>query len=64
MRKLLHVDPKKRLTAKQALSHHWVTGLAAKAAHMEETQTKLKLFNARRRLKVREHCPVKAMSSN
>ena len=52
MRKLITLDPKKRLTAAQALNHNWVTGKAAKANHMEATQAKLKEFNARRKLKV------------
>ncbi|XP_074650027.1 calcium/calmodulin-dependent protein kinase type IV-like isoform X2 [Tubulanus polymorphus] len=51
IRKLLVMDPKKRFTAQQALRHPWVTGHAAKNQHMEVTQTKLKEFNARRKLK-------------
>jgi len=48
---LLVLEPSKRLTAQQALNHSWVRGSAAKANHMERAQTKLKLFNARRKLK-------------
>lgn len=49
--KLIVLDPKKRLTAKQTLQHPWVQGKGAKREHMEKTQEKLKEFNARRKLK-------------
>lgn len=52
MRKLLVVDPKKRLTAGAALKHVWVTGMANKRTHKEGTIEKIKEFNARRKLKV------------
>lgn len=45
------LDPSKRLTASQALAHSWVKG-TAKSEHMEEAQTKLKQFNAKRKLRV------------
>ncbi|NWS77872.1 KCC4 kinase, partial [Crotophaga sulcirostris] len=51
VRKLIVLDPKKRLTVSQALEHPWVTGKAAKFAHMDSTQKKLQEFNARRKLK-------------
>ena len=47
-------DPKKRLTASAALHHPWVRGGAAKSQHMENTMEKIKIFNARRKMKV---CP-------
>lgn len=53
VRKLIVLDPRKRLTVHQALEHPWVTGKAAKFAHMDSTQRKLQEFNARRKLKVR-----------
>jgi calcium/calmodulin-dependent protein kinase-4 len=49
--RLLVLDPTKRLTASEALHHPWVKGSAAKGNHMERAQNKLKLFNARRKLK-------------
>lgn len=49
--KLLVLNPAKRLTAAQALRHPWVAGVAAKGGHMEETQTKLKELNVKRKLK-------------
>uniref|UniRef100_A0A8B9SWS9 Calcium/calmodulin-dependent protein kinase type IV n=1 Tax=Anas platyrhynchos TaxID=8839 RepID=A0A8B9SWS9_ANAPL len=52
VRKLIVLDPQKRLTVYQALEHPWVTGKAAKFAHMDSTQKKLQEFNARRKLKV------------
>ncbi|NWV97417.1 KCC4 kinase, partial [Machaerirhynchus nigripectus] len=51
VRKLIVLDPQKRLTVYQALEHPWVTGKAAKFAHMDSTQRKLQEFNARRKLK-------------
>ncbi|XP_067927940.1 calcium/calmodulin-dependent protein kinase type IV-like isoform X2 [Watersipora subatra] len=55
VKKLLVFDPSKRLTASQALAHSWVKG-TAKVDHMEETQTKLKQFNAKRKLRWQEDC--------
>ncbi|NXM95180.1 KCC4 kinase, partial [Sylvia borin] len=49
--KLIVLEPQKRLTVHQALEHPWVTGKAAKFAHMDSTQRKLQEFNARRKLK-------------
>lgn len=49
--RLLVVDPKKRLTAKEALQLPWVQGNATKSEKMEETVEQIKKFNARRRLK-------------
>ncbi|KAM3936788.1 calcium/calmodulin-dependent protein kinase type IV-like [Leptodactylus fuscus] len=51
VKKLIVLDPKKRLTASQALHHPWVTGRAAKLSHMDCTQKKLQEFNAKRKLK-------------
>ncbi|XP_064608726.1 calcium/calmodulin-dependent protein kinase type IV-like [Liolophura sinensis] len=49
--RLLVVDPKKRLTADQALLHPWVKGVAAKSEHMKLAHHQLKEFNAKRKLK-------------
>lgn len=49
--KLLKVDVKQRLTVEKALNHPWVRGVAASGEHMEEAQTNIKLFNARRKMK-------------
>ncbi|XP_072137156.1 calcium/calmodulin-dependent protein kinase type IV [Mobula birostris] len=51
VRKLILLDPKKRLTTYQALQHQWVTGKAANFVHMNNAQKKLQEFNARRKLK-------------
>ncbi|XP_071587751.1 calcium/calmodulin-dependent protein kinase type IV isoform X1 [Heliangelus exortis] len=51
VKKLIVLDPKKRLTTLQALQHPWVTGKAANFAHMDTAQKKLQEFNARRKLK-------------
>lgn len=57
VRKLLVIDPKKRLTATEALRLPWVKGVATKTTNMEITMNKLKEFNARRKLK----CATDAM---
>lgn len=51
VKKLIVLDPKKRLTTFQALQHPWVTGKAANFVHMDTAQKKLQEFNARRKLK-------------
>lgn len=51
VRKLLHLNPKERLTASQALKHPWVKDGAAKDEDMTTTVEKMKEFNARRRMK-------------
>ncbi|XP_046357232.1 calcium/calmodulin-dependent protein kinase type IV-like [Haliotis rufescens] len=51
VRKMLHLDPKKRVTAAEALKHPWVMGKAARMDHMESTFDNIKEFNARRKLK-------------
>jgi calcium/calmodulin-dependent protein kinase I len=51
LRKLLVVDPAKRLTAAEALQHPWVAGSAAPDAQLSENQASLKKFVARQRWK-------------
>ncbi|XP_039257436.2 calcium/calmodulin-dependent protein kinase type IV-like [Styela clava] len=51
IRRLIVLEPSERLTARQALKHPWVMGEAANYEHMETTVTRLKTFNAKRKLK-------------
>lgn len=51
VRKLLKVNVKERLTVDEALRHPWVRGIAAASEHMEEVQSNIKKFNARRKMK-------------
>ncbi|XP_078422345.1 calcium/calmodulin-dependent protein kinase type IV isoform X3 [Cetorhinus maximus] len=51
VKKLILLDPKKRLTTYQALQHPWVIGKSANFIHMDNAQKKLQEFNARRKLK-------------
>ena len=49
---MLILDPKKRITAKEAIKHPWVLGKANNYIHMDLTVGTMKTFNARRKLKV------------
>nr|XP_002128230.1 calcium/calmodulin-dependent protein kinase type IV-like [Ciona intestinalis]XP_009858323.1 calcium/calmodulin-dependent protein kinase type IV-like [Ciona intestinalis] len=49
VKKLLVLNPKRRLTAKAALEHPWVKGEAANFVHMDRTIDKIKSYNAKRR---------------
>lgn len=52
VRKLLTVDPNQRYTAKQVLAHPWISGSMASTAPLgEEYGKRLKMLQARRRLK-------------
>ena len=50
VRKLLVVDPKKRLTATEVLGHSWIRG-SAPAVDLVEAHKSLKKYNAHRKLK-------------
>ncbi|KAI0241098.1 hypothetical protein LSAT2_001694, partial [Lamellibrachia satsuma] len=52
IQRLLVLDPKKRLSAIRTLNHPWVTGEAARRIPLHETQSCMKTFNARRKIKV------------
>jgi serine/threonine protein kinase len=41
MKKLLHPDPKKRLTSEEFLRHPWIQGITAKKLKMKDTHQKL-----------------------
>lgn len=50
--RLLKVNERERLTAKEALRHPWVRGIAASGEHMEHAQITIKKFNAKKKMKV------------
>jgi len=52
VRKLLVLDPAKRLSPEAALKHVWVAGVANNKQDKGQTVEKLKEFNARRKLKL------------
>lgn len=52
IRKLIELDPKKRLTAEKALEHKWIIAKSS-TAHLPSTLEELKKFQAQRNWKVR-----------
>ncbi|KAI0228817.1 hypothetical protein LSAT2_020740 [Lamellibrachia satsuma] len=55
---LLVLNPNKRLTAAQALSHPWVKGFATRHANLVEAQHEMRRLNTRRRLRVASYAVV------
>ncbi len=53
IKKLLVVDPYKRLNADGILKHPWIVGDVTPRKNLPTVSAKIKEFNARRRLKVR-----------
>ena len=51
IRKLIELDPKKRLTAEKAMEHKWIT-VKSSTAHLPSTLEELKKFQAQRNWKV------------
>ncbi|KAL4227967.1 Calcium/calmodulin-dependent protein kinase type IV [Mactra antiquata] len=51
IKKLLIINPENRITVDVALNHDWVKGRGASGEHMEDAQSNIKKFNARRKLK-------------
>jgi serine/threonine protein kinase len=52
IRRMLTVDPEQRITADEALQHPWLTADASSMdTDLDKTLQKLKLFNARRKLR-------------
>jgi len=52
IQQLLVAEPEQRLTAQQALQHPWIIGDTAESAPLAEATTKLRVLNAKRKLKV------------
>lgn len=50
--KLLQVDPKRRFTPEQVLSHPWIKNLSTSKDHRPEIINQLKKFNAKRKFKI------------
>lgn len=55
IKKLLVVDPAKRLNAEGILKHPWIVGDVTPRKNLPTVTAKIKEFNARRRLKVCFH---------
>lgn len=58
MLKLLDATPSLRLTATEALEHPWVCGETVATRHMMDAQTRIKHFNARRKLRATTHAII------
>ena len=52
MRKMLVVDPAKRLSVNAAVNHPWIVGETKSTKELHDVTNKLRLFNSKRRLKV------------
>jgi len=51
VRKMLTVDPKKRISAADVLKHKWVAGAAQSAVQLTTAQAQLKKYNVTRKFK-------------
>jgi len=54
IKKLLVTDPNKRLNAEGILKHPWIVGDVTPRKNLPTVTAKIKEFNARRRLKVKD----------
>ncbi|XP_063722543.1 calcium/calmodulin-dependent protein kinase type IV-like [Symsagittifera roscoffensis] len=51
VRKMLVVDPAKRLSVNAAVNHPWIVGETKSTKELHDVTNKLRLFNSKRRLK-------------
>lgn len=58
MLKLLDPRPSLRLTAREALEHPWVCGETVATKHMSNAHTRIRHFNARRKLRATTHAII------
>ena len=65
MRKLLVVDPKKRLTAEAASRNCWVIGIGASTKSLPDVANRIKIFNEQQKSKARwEQLEIRPVNLN